>query len=67
MVIHCPVVLKNVLLVSNMKKNLISISQLTDDLSCLVEFSSKGFLIKDLNTSKILALKTKKGGLVCFE
>ena len=58
-----PIILKNVLLVPNMKKNLISISQLTDDLSCLVEFSSKGFLIKDLKTRKILALGTKQGGL----
>ncbi|GMY21931.1 Zinc finger, CCCH-type [Fagus crenata] len=58
-----PIILKNVLLVPNMKKNLISISQLTDDLSCLVEFSSKGFLIKDLKTRKILALGTTQGGL----
>lgn len=57
-----PIVLKNILLVPNMKKKLISISQLTDDLSCLVELSSTRFLIKDLKTSKILALKTKKGG-----
>ena len=39
--------LSNVLVVPGIKKNLISISQLTTDNNCLVTFSSSGFTIQN--------------------
>lgn len=55
--------LKNVLLVPNITKNLLSIGKLADDLSCVILFSSKGFVVKDKKTWKTLASGCREGGL----
>jgi len=52
-----------VLVVLDIKKNLISTSKLTKDLSCAIEFISSGFKIKDKITGIILAARRKQGGL----
>ena len=39
--------LNNTLVVPNLKKNLLSVSQLTNDNDCIFEFNSNGFVIKD--------------------
>ena len=58
-------VLKNALVVHSIKKNLISISQLTRDYPCYVIFDDHGFFIMDLKTHQVLALgsKSKEDGL----
>ncbi|RVX03656.1 hypothetical protein CK203_022946 [Vitis vinifera] len=48
------------------KKNLLSIGQLTSDNPCSIEFSSTGFVIKD-QLQQVLARGTKKGGLYALE
>jgi hypothetical protein len=40
--------------VPNLKKNLLSVSQLTNDNDCIFEFNSNGFVIKD-QKQRILA------------
>ncbi|KAK4481427.1 hypothetical protein RD792_012318 [Penstemon davidsonii] len=47
--------LKNVLVVPEIKKDLLSISQLTSEYPYTVEFSSSGFVIKDRNTRTVIA------------
>ncbi len=54
---------QNVLVVLDIKKNLISVSKLTKDLSCAIEFISSGFKIKDRITGLILATGHRQGGL----
>ena len=44
--------LNNVLLVPNIKKSLLSVSQLTSDFPCYFEFNKSQFAIKDLMTKK---------------
>ena len=46
-----------------MKRNLLSVSQLTTEFSCLFEFTNCGFVIKDQRTRQILASGIKQGGL----
>ena len=41
--------LKDVPVVSNLKKNSLSVGQQINDSECIFEFSSNGFVIKDLN------------------
>ncbi|RVW93768.1 Retrovirus-related Pol polyprotein from transposon RE1 [Vitis vinifera] len=48
------------------KKNLLSIGQLTSDNACSIEFSSTGFVIKD-QLQQVLARGTKKEGLYALE
>ncbi|RVW29654.1 hypothetical protein CK203_098347 [Vitis vinifera] len=48
------------------KKNLLSIGQLTSDNPCSIEFSSTSFVIKD-QLQQVLAKGTKKGGLYALE
>jgi hypothetical protein len=60
---HGKLELQDVLVVPNIKKNLISVSKLTKDLSCAIEFISSGFKIKDRITGQILATGHKHGGL----
>ena len=58
--------LQDVLVVPNLKKNLLSVGQLIDDYECTFEFSSSGFVIKDSN-KKILAMARKKGQLYALD
>jgi hypothetical protein len=60
---HGKLELQDVLVVPDIKKNLISVSKLTKDLSCAIEFISSGFKIKDRITGLILATGRKQGGL----
>ena len=55
--------LNDVLLVPDIKKDLISISKLTFDLPLKFEFDGDGFLIKDRSTNRIVARGTKKDGM----
>lgn len=50
-------ILKNILAVPNSKKNLLSVAQLTLDISCSIAFDSHGFVIKD-RQGKIQAKRT---------
>ena len=59
--------LKNVLVVPNIKKNLLSVSQLTTDLPYLFEFDSNGFMIKNRETGKVITTGTREGGLYSLE
>jgi len=63
---HGKLELQDVLVVPNIKKNLISVSKLTKDLSCAIEFISSGFKIKDRITGLILATGRRQGGLYAF-
>ena len=51
------------LLVPDIKKDLISVSKLTSDLPLKFEFDGDGFVIKDMLTNRIVARGTKKDGL----
>ncbi|KAG8379883.1 hypothetical protein BUALT_Bualt07G0135600 [Buddleja alternifolia] len=55
--------LRNVLLVPNIKKNLLSVSQLTTDMPYEFEFDGNGFVIRDRSTKQVIANGRKKGGL----
>lgn len=59
--------LKDVLFVPDIKKNLISVSPLTYNNSCIFEFSSEKFLIKDRRTGWILATESRMGGLYALD
>ncbi|GKV27558.1 hypothetical protein SLEP1_g36720 [Rubroshorea leprosula] len=59
--------LNNVLVVPELKKNLISVSKFTDENPCIFEFSSDGFVIKDQVTQVVLAKGTRKGQLYALE
>ncbi|RVW77775.1 Retrovirus-related Pol polyprotein from transposon RE2 [Vitis vinifera] len=63
---HRDLKLKKLLVVPEIKKNLLSIRQLTSDNACSIEFSSTGFVIKD-QLQQVLARGTKKGGLYALE
>ena len=58
--------LNDVLVVPKLKKNLLSVSQLIDDNSCIFEFNSDGFVIKDHN-QQVLAKGLRKGNLYALE
>ncbi|OMP07539.1 hypothetical protein COLO4_07246 [Corchorus olitorius] len=55
--------LNNVLVVPEIKKNLLSIGQLTDDYPYTCEFSSAGVVIKDRETGKMIANGSKQDGV----
>ena len=63
---HRDLKLKKLLVVPEIKKNLLSIGQLTSDNACSIEFSSTGFVIKD-QLQQVLARGTKKEGLYALE
>ena len=54
------------MVVPEIKKNLLSIGQLTSDNPCSIEFSSIGFVIK-YQLKQVLARGTKKRGLYALE
>ncbi|GKV03485.1 hypothetical protein SLEP1_g15775 [Rubroshorea leprosula] len=62
-----PLKLNNVLVVPNLKKNLISISKFTEENPCIFEFSSSGFVVKDQITQAILTKGTRKGQLYALD
>ena len=59
--------LNNVLVVPDIKKNLLSVSQLTSDYLCYFLFNDRGFVIKDLQTHKVLASRSKEDGLYVLQ
>jgi len=58
--------LNNTLVVPNLKKNLLLVSQLTNDNDCIFEFNSNGFVIKD-QKQRILAEGHKQGNLYALK
>ncbi|RVX23684.1 Retrovirus-related Pol polyprotein from transposon RE1 [Vitis vinifera] len=62
-----PLLLSNVLVVPEIKKNLISISQLTKDNNCCVTFSSSGFTIQDRVTRVVLGVGRCENGLYVLD
>jgi hypothetical protein len=59
--------LHDVLVVPELKKNLISVGKLTQDNSCIFECCSSGFKIKDKYTGQILAMGHKHQGLYTLD
>uniref|UniRef100_A0A2N9H9U6 Retrovirus-related Pol polyprotein from transposon TNT 1-94-like beta-barrel domain-containing protein n=1 Tax=Fagus sylvatica TaxID=28930 RepID=A0A2N9H9U6_FAGSY len=59
--------LNNVLVVPDIKKNLLSVSQLTCDYPCYFLFDNHGFVIKDLRTHQVLASGSKEDGLYVLQ
>jgi hypothetical protein len=59
--------LNNVLVVPDIKKNLLSVSQLTSDYLCYFLFNDRGFVIKDLQTHKVLASGSKEDGFYVLQ
>ena len=49
-----PLLLKDVLVVPQLKKNLLFVAQLTNDFHCSLEFDANGFIIKN-RQNKVLA------------
>jgi hypothetical protein len=64
---HGTLNLHDVLVVLDITKNLISVTKLTKDNSCLFEFRSFDFKIKDQTTGAILATGHRNGGLYALE
>ena len=60
---HDSLQLNDVLLVPDIKKDLISVSKLTFDLPLKFEFYGDGSVIKDRSKNRIIARGTKKDGL----
>ena len=58
--------LKNVLIVPEIKKNLLSVSQLTQYNACNIIFSTNNFVFEDLQ-GKLMAKGIKKDGLHALE
>eukprot|EP00268_Persea_americana_P067566 TRINITY_DN9315_c1_g1_i2.p1 TRINITY_DN9315_c1_g1~~TRINITY_DN9315_c1_g1_i2.p1 ORF type:complete len:275 (+),score=35.30 TRINITY_DN9315_c1_g1_i2:143-967(+) len=55
------------LLIPEIMKNLLSVSQLTSEFPCTFEFSSDGFVIKEQRKGKILAKGSMKEGLYALD
>lgn len=54
------------MVVPNLEKNLLSVSQLINDNDCIFEFNSNGFVIKD-QKQRILAVGHKQGNLYALK
>ncbi|KAK9209418.1 hypothetical protein WN944_001784 [Citrus x changshan-huyou] len=59
---HGKLNLKDILVVPKLKKNLLSVSKLVDDINCSVEFNSLGFVVKS-KENQVLAQGTRHGDL----
>ncbi|KAK9229716.1 hypothetical protein WN944_022680 [Citrus x changshan-huyou] len=59
--------LKNVLVVPEIKKNLLSVSQLTTDFPYMFEFTANDFVIKNKETGKVITIGSRNGGLYSLE
>lgn len=57
--------LKDVLVVPDLKKNLLSVGKLTTDNVCTLEFTSSDFVVKDRH-QRVIARGRKKGQLYAF-
>ena len=55
------------LLVPDIRKDLLSVSELTTDYPLLFEFDGHGFVIKDRTINKTIAKGSKRGGLYAFD
>lgn len=60
------ITLRNVLLVPELERSLLSIGQLTSDYSITCEFSNNDFFIKDKLTQQVLMRGLKRGNLYAF-
>ncbi|GAA0155861.1 hypothetical protein LIER_13492 [Lithospermum erythrorhizon] len=63
---HSTLILKNVLYVPFLTKNLLSVHKLCLDNQCFVEFSSSNFFVKDWKTMKTLHQSSNEGSLYPF-
>lgn len=61
-----PLLLKDVLVVPQLKKNLLSVAQLTNDFPCSLEFDANGFIVKNKH-NKVLAKGSRSGNLYVLE
>jgi hypothetical protein len=59
--------LSNTLLVPSLSHKLLSVSQITTELNCVVLMFSDFYLIQDILTNEIIGHGTKKGGLYYME
>lgn len=57
----------DVLIIAEMKRNLLSVSKFIEDFSCYFIFLSDGFVIKQRSTWRILGGGSKRGGLCTVE
>lgn len=64
---HEKLVLDNVLVVPEIKKNLVSVSQLTSEKPYVFEFNDNGFVIRDRCTKAVIAQGRKRGGLYALD
>ncbi|KAH9751421.1 hypothetical protein KPL71_014290 [Citrus sinensis] len=55
---HGKLNLKDILVVPKLKKNLLSISKLVDDINCFVEFNSLGFVVKSKENQDACSVPT---------
>ena len=63
---HGTLHLNNILVVQKLKKSLLSIGQLIDDIKCVFEFNTNGFIVKS-KENKVLAKGSKQGKLYTLE
>lgn len=63
---HNRLELNDVLVVPEIKKSLLSVSQMTTDHPYVFEFSSNGFEIKNRETRRVIAAGSRCGGLYAF-
>lgn len=59
--------INDVLLVPDIKKNLLSVSKLTTDFPFTFEFDGLGFVINDMTTNQIVAKRCKRDGLYALD
>ncbi|GJT44449.1 ribonuclease H-like domain-containing protein [Tanacetum coccineum] len=64
--LHRPLYLQNVLVTSNIIKNLISVRQFTRDNKCSIDFDEYGFSVKDYWTRRLLLRCNSTGDLYPF-
>ena len=62
---HGNLKLNNVLVVPHLKKNLLSVAELTSSSKCSFEFNSNGFIVKN-KENQVLAKRSRKREPLCF-
>ena len=63
---HGTLHLNNILVIPKLKKSLLSIGQFIDDIKCVFEFNTNGFIMKS-KENKVLAKGSKQGKLYTLE